>query len=305
VERAARRLESRLGRITGENAEEEIHRARIAAKHLRYLLEPFAADLPGGDAIIERLKGLQDDFGDVHDAHVFLPTLRKELRDTVRDRRVDLAPGLRRLAKALRARASEAFGNAAQAWLTADSRASFFRDVRAAGQELARHARRGHEVERKYLLNGLPPAATDAPSVEIDQGYLPGERLIERLRRIHAAGGDELVRTVKEGSGLVRLEVEEAVAPEVFDGLWPLTEGLRIRKRRYRVADGDLIWEIDQFLDRDLVLAEVELPTAEAEAPIPDWLHPWIEREVTEDPGYGNFELSRTPPDQLPAIAVT
>jgi len=305
VERAARRLESRLGRITGENAEEEIHRARIAAKHLRYLLEPFAADLPGGDAIIERLKGLQDDFGDVHDAHVFLPTLRKELRDTVRDRRVDLAPGLRRLAKALRARASEAFGNAAQAWLTADSRASFFRDVRAAGQELARHARRGHEVERKYLLNGLPPAATEAPSVEIDQGYLPGERLIERLRRIHAAGGDELVRTVKEGSGLVRLEVEEAVAPEVFDGLWPLTEGLRIRKRRYRVADGDLIWEIDQFLDRDLVLAEVELPTAEAEAPIPDWLHPWIEREVTEDPGYGNFELSRTPPDQLPAIAVT
>ena len=296
VERAARRLERRLGRITGESAEEEIHRARIAAKHLRYLLEPFAADLPGVEAIIERIKGLQDAFGDVHDAHVFLPALRKELAGTVRDRRVDLGPGLRSLAKALRARASEAFGNTARAWLTADSRASFFRDVRAAGQALARHARRGHEVERKYLLNGLPPATTDAPSVEIDQGYLPGEQLIERLRRIHADGGDELVRTVKEGSGMVRLEVEEAVAPEVFDGLWPLTEGRRLRKRRYRVAAGDLIWEIDQFLDRDLVLAEVELPTAEAEVPIPDWLNPWIEREVTEDPGYGNFELSRTPP---------
>jgi CHAD domain-containing protein/CYTH domain-containing protein len=296
VERAVRRLERRLGRVTGENAEEEIHRARIAAKHLRYLLEPFAADLPGGDAIIERLKGLQDAFGDVHDAHVFLPTLRRELAETVRDRNVDLGPGLRSLAKALRARASEAFGNAAGAWLTADSRAPFFRDVRAAGQALARHARRGHEVERKYLLNGLPPAAADASSVEIDQGYLPGERLIERLRRIHADGGDELVRTVKEGSGLVRLEVEEAVAPEVFDALWPLTEGRRLRKRRYRVPAGDLTWEIDQFLDRDLVLAEVELPTAEAQVPIPDWLHPWIELEVTEDPGYGNFELSRTPP---------
>jgi CHAD domain-containing protein/CYTH domain-containing protein len=296
VERAARRLERRLGLITGENAEEEIHRARIAAKHLRYLLEPFSVGLPAGDAVIERLKGLQDTFGDVHDAHVFLPTLRRELAETVRDRNVDLGPGLRSLAKALRARASEAFGNAAGVWLIAESRASFFRDVRAAGQALARHARRGHEVERKYLLNRLPPATTDAPSVEIEQGYLPGERLIERLRRIHAGGGVELVRTVKEGSGLVRLEVEEPVTPEVFDGLWPLTEGRRLRKRRYRVPAGDLTWEIDQFLDRDLVLAEVELPTAEAQVPIPDWLHPWIEREVTEDPGYGNLELSRTPP---------
>ena len=293
VERAARRLERRLGRIKGEYAEEEIHRARSAAKHLRYLLEPFAAALPGGDSVIERLKGLQDALGDVHDAHVFLPTLRRELAKTVRDRRVDLGPGLRSLARARRTRALEAFGSTAPAWLVPEPRASFFRDVRTAGQALARHARQGQEVERKYLLSGLPPEATAAPSMEIEQGYLPGERVIERLRRIHAEGGVELVRTVKEGSGLVRLEVEEAVTPEVFDAVWPLTEGRRLRKRRYRVLAGDLTWEIDQFLDRDLVLAEVELPTAEAGVAIPSWLDPWIEREVTEDPGYGNFELSR------------
>ena len=41
------------------------------------------------------------------------------------------------------------------------------------------------------------------------------------------------------------------------------------------------------------MLAEVELPRAETGVAIPGWLHPWIEREVTEDPGYGNFELSR------------
>ena len=29
--------------------------------------------------------------------------------------------------------------------------------------------------------------------------------------------------------------------------------------RRYRVAEGDLTWEVDEFTDRDLVLAEVEL----------------------------------------------
>jgi CYTH domain-containing protein len=208
---------------------------------------------------------------------------------------VDLGPGLRSLARSLRIRASEAFGNAAREWLEPERRASFFDGVSAAGQALVRHAQRGREVERKYLLNGLPPAAAAAPSVEIEQGYLPGERLVERLRRIRAEHGLQLVRTVKEGSGLVRLEVEEAVAPAVFNALWPLTAGRRLRKRRYRVAEDDLTWEIDQFLDRDLVLAEVELPGPEAEVPIPAWLHPWVEREVTQDPAYGNVELSRAP----------
>ena len=137
VERAARRLERRLGQISGESAEDEIHRARIAAKHLRYLLEPLAGALPGSEAIIERLKGLQDAFGDVHDAHVFLPTLRGELAETARDRRTDLGPGIRALVKALRARATEAFDRTAESWLLAGSRAPFFRDVRAAGPALA------------------------------------------------------------------------------------------------------------------------------------------------------------------------
>jgi CHAD domain-containing protein len=132
LERASRRLERRLGRIQGETAEAEIHRARIAAKHLRYLLEPFAAVLPGGDPVIERLKGLQDAFGDVHDAHVFLPALRSALAETESDLRLDLGPGLRSLARALRARALEAFGNAAHDWLQPGRCASFFGDARAA-----------------------------------------------------------------------------------------------------------------------------------------------------------------------------
>jgi CHAD domain-containing protein/CYTH domain-containing protein len=293
LERAAERLERRLGRIQSETGETEIHRARIAAKHLRYLLEPFAAGLPGGDTLIERLKGLQDTFGDVHDAHVFLPTLRDAQAETERDLRADLGPGLRSLARSLRGRALEAFGGASREWLDPAWRASFFEEVRVAAQALARQARPGREVERKYLLSGLPPAATGAPSVEIEQGYLPGDRLIERLRRIRGEDGVELVRTVKEGAGLVRLEVEESVAPEVFDTLWPLTAGRRLRKRRHRVADGGLTWEIDQFLDRDLVLAEVELPGPEVAVAIPAWLSQWVEREVTDDPAYGNYELSR------------
>jgi CYTH domain-containing protein len=129
--------------------------------------------------------------------------------------------------------------------------------------------------------------------VEIEQGYLPGERLVERVRRITSADGVELVRTVKEGSGLTRIEIEEPVTPDVFARLWPLTEGRRLRKRRYRVPEGSLTWEIDRFLDRDLVLAEIELPSAgQADVEMPAWLKPHVEREVTEEEAYSNFRLA-------------
>src|ERR1700755_1396448 len=41
------------------------------------------------------------------------------------------------------------------------------------------------EIERKYLLRALPSAdlLADATALEIDQGYLPGVRINERLRR--------------------------------------------------------------------------------------------------------------------------
>src|SRR5690606_17389627 len=65
------------------------------------------------------------------------------------------------------------------------------------------------ERERKYLLSGLPPAAELAESVYVEQGYLPGEVLVERLRR--EVDGDETRRwrTVKVGTGLSRIELEE------------------------------------------------------------------------------------------------
>ena len=97
---------------------------------------------------------------------------------------------------------------------------------------------------------------------------------------------------MKQGAGISRLEIEESLSPEDFARLWPLTEGRRIRKRRHRVADGPLTWEIDEFLDRDLVLAEVELANPAAAPALPSWLAPYVSREVTDDPGYSNFHLA-------------
>jgi CHAD domain-containing protein/CYTH domain-containing protein len=293
VRAASRRLRSRLLEIYGYSSGPAIHRARIAAKHLRYLLEPFAAAVPEGEAVIDRLKALQDALGDVHDAHVFLDELRRSLpaaRDAASGG-TDVLPGLEAVMASLEARGFQTFARTRPTWLV-DRAEAFFREIDRMADAIAALAGQGQEIERKFLLTGLPSLDGAEGSVEIEQGYLPGERLIERLRRVQSDAGVELVRTVKEGSGLTRLEIEEDVAPDVFARFWPLTDGRRLRKRRYRVPEGHLTWEIDEFLDRDLVLAEVELPEQRTEVPIPGWLQPHVDREVTEDSAYTNFRLA-------------
>lgn len=148
------------------------------------------------------------------------------------------------------------------------------------------------EIERKYLLEGLPDRAATAPFVEIAQGYLPGTKILERIRQVRDAGDSRFVRTIKLGRGVSRIEIEEPMTERLFDVLWPLTNGRRIRKRRYLVPDGSLVWEIDEFLDQPLVLGEVELPD-ERHPVIPQWLAPHVTREVTDDPEFTNARLAR------------
>ena len=150
------------------------------------------------------------------------------------------------------------------------------------------------EIERKYLLSGTPPEALGHPAIVVEQGYIPGRKLKERLRKsVFADGSVRYYRTVKLGSGLVRTEIEEETDERVFAHLWVLTEGRRIRKTRYVVPHADFTWEIDVFTDRELALAEVELPDEHAVAPIPPWLAPFLVKEVTGDKTYTNASLAR------------
>jgi adenylate cyclase len=151
------------------------------------------------------------------------------------------------------------------------------------------------EIERKYLLRALPSRVRDARVLEIDQGYLPGTRINERVRRARESGiVVKYYRTIKAGQGIDRLEVEEETTELFFTTVWPLTRGARIHKRRYLVPEGDFVWEIDEFLDRDrLWLAEVELTRADQPVEIPLWLRDDVDREVTDDPRYTNHALAR------------
>lgn len=150
------------------------------------------------------------------------------------------------------------------------------------------------EIERKYLLNALPRFPRVADVLAIDQGYIPGEALVERLRRQRGRDGVErYFRTVKLGSGVERVEIEDETDARTFAHLWQLTEGRRLTKRRYLVPHGSALWEIDEFTDRVLHLAELEIDRADTPIDIPGWLQPVLVREVTDDKAYTNRSLAR------------
>ena len=150
------------------------------------------------------------------------------------------------------------------------------------------------EIERKYLLKKLPTMPRVREVVEIAQGYIPGKNLVERLRReTRRDGSMRYYRTVKAGRGVERIELEDETDERTFEHLWQLTDGRRLTKRRYRVPVGDDEWEIDEFTDRELVLAELEMPTADYRIAIPEWLAPVLVRDVTDEPGYTNRALAR------------
>jgi len=168
------------------------------------------------------------------------------------------------------------------------------------------------EIERVWLLTGAPCIPEHALVWKIEQGYLPiaghdmhaSDFAEGRIRRIQQADGRvECLQTIKRGSGLVREETERTISIETFQQLWPSTQGCRIRKIRHRVSDGisdgDLLWEVDQFLDWPLWLAEVELPRVDAPVFIPMWLKPVLGEEVTHNARWRNHALATLGPPAL------
>jgi adenylate cyclase len=156
----------------------------------------------------------------------------------------------------------------------------------------ARRYRSDIEIERKFLVAEPPADLERWPSTAIEQGYLAitDDRPEVRIRRRDG----EAWLTVKSGAGRVRVEEEIVIDAERFERLWPLTEGLRIEKRRYEIDAGDgLVIELDVYagaLD-GLVVAEVEFDSEDAADAFaaPGWLGD----DVTEDVRYKNQRLAR------------
>jgi CHAD domain-containing protein/CYTH domain-containing protein len=309
VRQLVKSLREQLATIQGPGDVDPAHRARITAKRLRYLLEPLARRSRRGKTLIDSLKGLQDLLGEMRDTHALQVEIAHSVEQLTAEgarRQAGTPPGstaapantaaprpdFADLARKGEARLGRLYTRLDREWLHGKAEPLLERvDRFGAGLE----SRRGRnvEIERKFLLTGVPDLAREVVPLEIDQGWIAGELVNERVRRTRTAEADSFSRTIKLGSGVVRSEFEEQMTSDVFESMWPLTVNRRISKRRYQVPDGELTWEIDEFTDRELVLAEVELPDEEAEAPLPHWLKPFVVREVTGEPEYVNVNLAK------------
>jgi CHAD domain-containing protein len=147
----AHQLDRLLGAVHAAE-DEEAHRARIAAKRLRYLLEPLAHAVPASAVLVTRLKELQDRLGELHDVLELEHEVRAAVEAAAAERaarlldvalldhatpdqlraarRRDPRPGLVAVARRLRARLATVFASLQSNGL--GSNAGWLREITAA-----------------------------------------------------------------------------------------------------------------------------------------------------------------------------
>jgi len=149
------------------------------------------------------------------------------------------------------------------------------------------------EIERKYLLNSLPSKVeTASHKFMVIHGWIPGEVIQERITWNNRGDG-EFWRAIKTGKGLERIEAQERIDAALYVKLIDACGDRRIEKTRYCIPEGNLVWEIDEFVGKlqGLYLAEIEIPSTDFEVSIPPWFLYCMVKEVTDDPDYLNINL--------------
>lgn len=148
----------------------------------------------------------------------------------------------------------------------------------------------GREIERKFLVRS-DVWRVQARPVEIQQGYLAAEP--ERTVRVRVAGERATLNVKGPSKGAVRGEWEYEIPAADAEELLRLCRQPLIVKTRWRLDHAGRLWEVDEFHGENagLVLAECELPAADAALELPDW----VGEEVTGDDRYYNAYLTRHP----------
>jgi adenylate cyclase len=155
----------------------------------------------------------------------------------------------------------------------------------------------GIEIERKFLLASEAWRARVSRRCAMRQGYLAGEGARSSMRvRLE---DDEAHLNIKAAViGSARAEYDYVIpADDAREILRTLCVG-RLEKTRHYVAQGDLTWEIDEFIgdNAGLVVAEIELTSVDQVFERPAWLG----REVTDDRRYYNHHLALHPYNTWP-----
>ena len=150
----------------------------------------------------------------------------------------------------------------------------------------------GTEIERKFLVEGDTWRERVESSVAIVQGYVANNANATVRVRVK---GEQAFLTIKGAShGIRRSEFEYPIPVEDARAmLRELAVFPPVEKVRYRVREGEHLWDLDVFAGENagLVMAEVELGAEDEVFALPDWAGD----EVSADPRYYNVNLARNP----------
>src|SRR6266540_2102406 len=255
-----------------------LERARVEARRLADLLETLRGSEVDEAAAAAALHGLEELLRERREAYAAETTLEGALLDARAEeiRRgataiAGLRPGLLAILR---------LAHAAYAVVAALEGRGGDEDAEEAGPPAA--------PERRFLVTAIPPEGRGGDVEELEQGWLPGDGR-ESVGFTRSPLGEQWFRARAPAPG--RPGRVENVSRSEFEAFWPLTEGLRIAKRRHLVtaAPG---WHFDEYLDRPLVLAVAE--EGNVEDPLP-WLEPVLVREVSEERRYLDEALARRP----------
>ncbi len=148
----------------------------------------------------------------------------------------------------------------------------------------------GKEIERKFIVKNEVWENIKKPMPSfIRQGYLLiTDEIAIRVRYTETKG----TMTIKgKQLGISRNEYEYEIpldeAKEIFQNYCPKT----LSKNRYKIPVGQVIWEVDEYINNlsGLIIAEVELANEDQKI---DILPEWIGAEVTMDIKFSNAFLA-------------
>ncbi len=149
----------------------------------------------------------------------------------------------------------------------------------------------GKEIERKFLVKD-DTFKTLAQGTSYRQGYLNSQK--ERVVRVRTIADKGFLTVKGITTGATRVEYEYEIPVKDAEAMLDeLCEKPLIEKNRYKIKQGNFIWEVDEFFgeNQGLICAEVELESEAQSYDKPEW----IGAEVTGDPKYFNSNLIQNP----------
>jgi adenylate cyclase len=156
----------------------------------------------------------------------------------------------------------------------------------------------GIEIERKFLLRGAAWRSAVERSVRMAQGYLNDHDAVASGRqqasvRVRVAGEQAFLNLKSREAGPSRQEFDYPIPVADAEALLRLCVGGLIDKTRHYVRHAGWLWEVDEFAGANagLVVAEIELPAADAAFERPAWAGV----EVTDHVRYYNLALAARP----------